>query len=125
MVAVIAIIAALTGVTFFAMSDFSDQGYQGALNSETDTVRRAMYAMMAVKTITTVTANDGTNNKSGVQAWTALPIEGALEGYLTKPNTKFHYCWDSKGNIWSQNSADGVRGTVAEAKVSTACFKLE
>ena len=120
LVVVIGIIAALTGVTFFAVNKFSEKGDEGALNSETELVQSALYAMMADKKITTVTANDDTNVKSGVQAWTALPTEGTLDGYLTKPNTKFHYCWDSNGNIWIQNSADGVKRTVAEAKASSA-----
>ena len=108
LVVVIGIIAALTGVTFFAVNKFSDQGDKGALNAETELVQSAMYAMMADLKITVVTANDDSNTKSGVQAWTTLPTEGKLDAYLKKPNTKFYYCWDTKGNIWSQNSADGV-----------------
>ena len=123
LVVVVGIIAALTGVTFFAVTKFAEKGDEGALNSETELVQSAMYAMMADKKITTVTANDDTNTKSGLQAWTSLPTEGELEDYLKKPNTQYFYCWDSSGNIWSQNSTDGVKGTVQEAKVSTACKK--
>ena len=123
LVVVIGIIAALTGVTFFAVNKFSEKGDEGALNAETELVQSAMYAMMADKKITSVTPNDDSNTKSGLQGWTSDPTEGTLDGYLKKPNTKYFYCWDSKGNVWSQNTTDGTKGTVAEAKVSTVCKK--
>ena len=125
LVVVIGIIAALTGVTFFAVNKFSERGDEGALNAETELVQSAMYAMMADKKITTVTKNDNTGTADdGVKAWTSLPTEGKLEDYLKKPNTKFYYCWDTKGNVWGLNAADNVKATPKTAKPSTVtkCF---
>ena len=127
LVVVIGIIAALTGVTFFAVNRFSGEGDVGALKVETATVQNAMYSMMAKNQIASVTANGGTS--SSVNAWTTnAPTEGSLyrtdgTGFLKKSTTKFYYCWDASGNIWSLNGSNGTEGTVALAKAGgTACF---
>ena len=44
-----------------------------------------------------------------------------MDGYLKKKTTKFFYCWDDKGNVYAQNSSDGVKAVPADAKVAAAC----
>jgi prepilin-type N-terminal cleavage/methylation domain-containing protein len=121
---VIGIIAALTGITIFAVTQFAGKGDDAALESETEVVQSAVNAMMADKHITAVTANDNSNTKNGVNTWTSLPAgtdAAALTTYLKKSTTKYFYCWDASGNVYAQNSTDGVKAVPADAKVSAAC----
>ena len=104
----------------------SDWGAEVAMVAERETAQTAMNAMMADKNITTVTPNDDTNNSLGVNTWTDLP-EGpgaaSLDGLLRKPTTFFYYCWDSKGNVYTQNKKDGVRAEPDDAKKQRPCKK--
>jgi prepilin-type N-terminal cleavage/methylation domain-containing protein len=121
---VIGIIVALAAITVPLVTKFAGKGDEGALEAETQTVQTAMDTMMADKGITAVTANDKGTISNGQNTWTALPAgtgAATLDGYLKKTATKFFYCWDAKGNVYAQNSADGVKAVPADAKAAAAC----
>ena len=121
---VIGIIVALAAVTMPVVTKFIRRGDEGALEAETNAVHTAMAAMMADKGIVSVTANDSKTN--GQNTWTALPTgTGAvpLDSYLKKTTTKFFYCWDSKGNVYAQNSTSGVKAVPSDAKAAAKCKK--
>ena len=121
---VIGIIVALAANTVLLVTKFAGKGDEGALEAETQTVQTAMDTMMAENGITTVTVNDETTTSNWQNTWTALPAgTGALtlDGYLKKATTKFFFCWDGAGNIYAQNSVDGVKAVPADAKVAAAC----
>jgi len=117
---VIGIIVALAAITVPLVTKFAGKGDEGALKSETETIQSAMNAMMADKGIVAVTANDKGTTSNGQNTLTALPA-GTLDGYLNKNNTKFFYCWDSKGNVYAQNKTDGVEAVPDDAKAAAAC----
>ena len=116
---VIGIIVALAAITVPLVTKFAGKGDEGSLKAETETIQSAMNAMMADKGIVAVTANDKGTTSNGQNTWTALPA-GTLDGYLKKNNTKFFYCWDSKGNVYAQNKTDGVEAVPDDAKAA-AC----
>ncbi len=121
---VIGIIVALAAITVPLVTKFAGKGDEGALKAETETVRSAMNAMMADKGIVALTANDKGTTSNGQNTWTALPAgTGAetLDGYLKKNKTKFFYCWDDKGNVYAQNTTDGVEAVPDDAKAAAAC----
>ena len=121
---VIGIIVTLAAITVPLVTRFAGKGDEGALEAETQTVQTAMDIMMADKGITTVTANDKVTTSNGQNTWTALPAgtgAATLDGYLKKNATKFFYCWDGAGNVYAQNSVDGVKAIPADAKVTAAC----
>ena len=94
------------------------------MKAETETVQTAMNSMMTDKSITTVTANDKGTTSNGQNTWTSLPAgtgAAALTEYLKKSKTKFFYCWDTSGNVYAQNSTDGVKAVPADAKAPAAC----
>lgn len=79
--------------------------------AETELMQTAMNDMMADRKITTVTPNDPSTGSLGVNTWTEMPQgpdTATLDGVLEKTTTRFHYCWDVKGNVWAQNKTDGV-----------------
>ena len=124
MLVVISIIAALAANTVPLVTKFAGKGDGGALEAETQTVQTAMDTMMAENGITTVTVNDETTTSNWQNTWTALPAGTGvliLDGYLKKTTTKFFFCWDGAGNIYAQNSVDGVKAVPAYAKVAAAC----
>ena len=105
------------------VTKFAGKGDEGALRSEIETIQSAMNAMMADKGIVAVTAKDKGSTSNGQNTWTALPVctgAGTLGGYLKKNNTKFFYCWDSKGNVCAQKKTDGVETVPDDAKAA-AC----
>ena len=121
---VIGIIVALAAITVPLVTRFAGKGDEGALEAETQTVQTAMDTMMAENGITGVTANDKGTTSNGQNTWTALPAgtgAATLDGYLKKTTTKFFFCWDVAGNVYAQNSADGVKAVPADAKTSAAC----
>ena len=121
---VIGIIVALAAITVPLVTKFAGKGDEGALEAETQTVQPAMDTMMADKGITTVTANDKGTTSNGQNTWTALPAgtgASTLDAYLKKNATKFFYCWDTSGNVYAQNSTDGVKAVPADAKAAAAC----
>ncbi len=121
---VIGIIVALAAITVPLVTKFAGKGDEGALEAETQTVQTAMDTMMADKGITTVTANDKGTTSNGQNTWTALPAgtgASTLDAYLKKNATKFFYCWDTSGNVYAQNSTDGVKAVPADAKAAAAC----
>ena len=121
---VIGIIVALAAITVPLVTRFAGKGDEGALEAETQTVQTAMDTMMADKGITTVTANDKVTTSNGQNTWTALPAgTGAdtLDAYMKKNETKFFYCWDTKGNVYAQNKTDGVEAVPDDAKAAAAC----
>ncbi len=121
---VIGIIVALAAITVPLVTKFAGKGDEGALKAETETVQSAMNAMMADKGIVAVTANDKGTTSNGQNTWTALPAgTGAdtLDNYMKKNNTKFFYCWDTKGNVYAQNKTDGVEAVPDDAKAAAAC----
>ena len=120
----IGIIVALAAITVPLVTKFAGKGDEGALEAETQTVQTAMDTMMADKGITTVTANDKGTTSNGQNTWTALPAgtgASTLDAYLKKNATKFFYCWDTSGNVYAQNSTDGVKAVPADAKAAAAC----
>ena len=120
----IGIIVALAAITVPLATKFAGKGDEGALEAETQTVQTAMDTMMANKGITTVTANDKETTSNGQNTWTALPAgtgASTLDAYLKKNATKFFYCWDTSGNVYAQNSTDGVKAVPADAKAAAAC----
>ena len=121
---VIGIIVALASITLFLVTRFAGKGDEGALAAETMFVQSAMNTMMADKGITAVTANDNGTTSNGQNTWTALPAgTGAdtLDVYLQTSETKFFYCWDSKGNVYAQNKTDNVVAVPNDAKAAAAC----
>ena len=121
---VVGIIVALAAITVPLVTKFAGKGDEGALEAETQTVQTAMDTMMADKGITAVTANDKVTTSNGQNTWTALPAgtgAATLDDYLKKNATKFFYCWDTKGNVYAQNSTDGVKAVPADAKAAAAC----
>ena len=121
---VVGIIVALAGITIPLVTKFAGKGDEGALEAETQTVQTAMDTMMAEQRITTVTANDKGTISNGQNTWTALPAgtgAATLDAYLKKNATKFYYCWDGSGNVYAQNSVDGVKAVPADAKIAAAC----
>jgi prepilin-type N-terminal cleavage/methylation domain-containing protein len=121
---VIGIIVALAAITVPLVTKFAGKGDEGALAAETETVQTAMDTMMADNAIVLVTANDKGTLSNGQNTWTALPAgtgAATLDGYLKKTTTKFFYCWDDKGNVYAQNSSDGVKAVPADAKAAAAC----
>ena len=111
---VIGIIVALAAITVPLVTKFAGKGDEGALETETQTVQTAMDTMMADK---------GTTS-NGQNTWTALPAgtgASTLDAYLKKNATKFFYCWDTSGNVYAQNSTDGVKAVPADAKAAAAC----
>ena len=121
---VIGIIVALAAITVPLVTRFAGKGDEGALEAETQTVQTAMDTMMADMKITLVIANDKDSISNGQNTFTALPAgtgTATLDGYLKKTTTKFFYCWDDAGNVYAQNSADGVKAVPADAKTSAAC----
>jgi len=121
---VIGIIVALAAITLPLVTKSAGKGDEGALKAETETVQSAMNAMMADKGIVAVTANDKDTTSNGQNTWTALPAgtgASTLDAYLKKNATKFFYCWDTSGNVYAQNSTDGVKAVPADAKAAAAC----
>ena len=121
---VVGIIVALAAITVPLVTKFAGKGDEGALEAETETVQTAMDTMMADQGITAVTANNKGTTSNGQNTWTALPAgtgAATLDGYLKKTVTKFFYCWDDKGNVYAQNSTDGVKAVPADAKAAAAC----
>jgi prepilin-type N-terminal cleavage/methylation domain-containing protein len=121
---VIGIIVALAAITVPLVTKFAGKGDEGALAAETETVQTAMDTMMADNAIVLVTANDKGTLSNGQNTWTALPAgtgAATLDGYLKKTTTKFFYCWDDKGNVYAQNSSDGVKAVPADAKAAATC----
>ncbi len=121
---VVGIIVALAAITVPLVTKFAGKGDDGALEAETQTVQTAMDTMMADNGIVAVTANDKSTTSNGQNTWTALPAgtgAATLDGYLKKTATKFFYCWDAKGNVYAQNSTDGVKAVPADAKAAAAC----
>ena len=120
---VIGIVVALAAITVPLVTKLAGKGDEGALKAETETIQSAMNAMMADKGIVAVTAKDKGSTSNGQNTWTALPActgAGTLGGYLKKNNTKFFYCWDSKGNVCAQKKTDGVETVPDDAKAA-AC----
>ena len=97
---------------------------EGSLAAETETVQVAMNAMLADQNITTVTPNDPSTGSLGVNDWMEMPQgpnAATLDGVLDKASTRFYYCWDGRGNVWAQNTTDGVRAKPEDAKRQRPC----
>ena len=94
------------------------------ITSEWETVQSAMHAMMADQGITTVTPNDNTTSSLGVNTWFDLPDgpgAASLDDYHRMTTTTFYYCWDSQGNVYTQNKSDGVTAEPEDAERQRPC----
>ena len=102
---VVAIVVALAAVSVVSVTQFANKGEEGATAVELESVQAAVDTMMADKGVNAVTANDLGTSGSGLQNFSAAPVEGALVAYLRDNPTTYGYCWDSTGKTIQMTGA--------------------